>query len=138
MPSKHVLKIALLNTRSTRNKTTKITDYIDDYKLDILCMTETWLESNDQIACAKLTPEGYIALNTSPVVRGHRVGVIFRHGLNVKIQDTGMHTSFECMMLIVTSGSKTTRLVIIYRPRGKSIPTFLDEFAILLDKLRIG
>ena len=134
------LNFALLNARSVRNKTVEITEYIDAHKLDILCITETWLGLNDQIACGEITPEGY-RLEHKPRTsrRGGGVGVIFRQSLKYKRQDADVpsYTSFEHMMALITSRSKTIRLVIVYRPPGQSILTFIDEFAAFLDRLTI-
>ena len=38
-----LLDFCLLNTRSVRNKTDKINNYVTDDKLDITALTETWL-----------------------------------------------------------------------------------------------
>ena len=38
------LKCALVNIQSVDNKTCEIRDYINDNKLDILMLTETWLK----------------------------------------------------------------------------------------------
>ena len=49
------------NARSIRNKDTLIFDYIKSFDLDLLCITETWLndEDSDWIATSALNHCGY-------------------------------------------------------------------------------
>jgi hypothetical protein len=44
--AKHVV-FTLLNTRSIRNKSLLNKDYVVEYDIDILALTETWLSPND-------------------------------------------------------------------------------------------
>ena len=51
--------LALINSRSVRNKAELIRDYIVDRDHDIVCITETWLSTSDTAVINALTPEGY-------------------------------------------------------------------------------
>ena len=44
--SQSLLSFCLMNTRSVRNKTAMLMDYICDLKADLYAMTETWLTEN--------------------------------------------------------------------------------------------
>ena len=46
-----------LNARSVNNKTSDITNFVSDHKLDICIISEAWLSNNlDKIVCGLLTP----------------------------------------------------------------------------------
>ena len=45
--SQSLLSFCLMNTRSVRNKTAMLMDYICDLNADLYAMTETWLTEND-------------------------------------------------------------------------------------------
>ena len=50
------LKCAL-NIQSVGNKTCEIRDYINDNKLDILMLAETWLNNYDSAKIREMTPD---------------------------------------------------------------------------------
>ena len=43
-PIKNRLNLSVWNAQSVGNKTDKLCDYVTDYDIDILCLTETWLK----------------------------------------------------------------------------------------------
>ena len=58
------LKFCLLNSRSVRNKTGDLVDYIShDCKPDIVAITESWLGQHDDAVHVELCPEGYNLLD---------------------------------------------------------------------------
>ena len=63
------LKCALVNIQSVGNKTCEICDYINDNKLDILMLAETWLNNYDSAKIREMTPDTHTFLHVS---RGDR------------------------------------------------------------------
>lgn len=53
------LSLCLLNSRSVKNKSADIFDYVCECKVDLVAVTETWLGCNDDAVRAELCPEGY-------------------------------------------------------------------------------
>ena len=51
------IKCALVNIQSVGNKTCEIRDYIIDNQLDILVLTETWLNNCDSAKIKEMTPD---------------------------------------------------------------------------------
>ena len=47
----------LVNIQSVGNKTYEIRDYINDNKLDVLVLTETWLNNSDSAKIKEMTPD---------------------------------------------------------------------------------
>ena len=132
-----------LNTRSLKNKTTLVHDYVVDRKVDILALTETWLapgNAND-LEINETTPNGYAFLHAPRCTRGGGVAVIHRKSLHLKQNPTHCKfKSFEHMDLAVKSASNSIRVIVIYRPPPSknntlSESTFFSEFSTLLEDL---
>ena len=74
------LHFFLLNTRSIRNKSMAVKDFVVDNDIDILAMTETWLRpgTNDSVEIGTLCPKGYRVIHiTRSYSAGGGVGIIF-------------------------------------------------------------
>ena len=72
-------KLCLLTARSVCNKADFLVDYVADHDLDILCITETWLSSENTVAVSAITPSGYLFEHVARSnTRGGGVGVLFK------------------------------------------------------------
>ena len=60
------VKCMLTNTRSTMNKLVELKDYVDQYKPDIIAITETW--------CASSVDDAEVSLNDYNLYRCDRKG----------------------------------------------------------------
>ena len=129
----HSAKLCLLNARSVCNKADFIIDYVADHDIDVLCITETWLQSDNNAAVSAITPH---SLSTLLGVTSVEVGWVFfsehhslsttrnfgqRHRLNVSICNyaaTQFRLHYGCLL-------STDR----YHPAPNSQPfaTFLTE-----------
>ena len=56
---KRPLSFCLMNVCSGRNKSADIFDFVCEYKIDLLAITETWLNANDDAIRNKLCPTNY-------------------------------------------------------------------------------
>ena len=61
LPAQRSVAFSLLNARSVKNKRLLIKDWVVDNNIDILALTETWLQPNnkDDHIIGDLTPTGY-------------------------------------------------------------------------------
>ena len=115
--SQRLLSFCLMNTRSVRNKTAMLMDYICDLKADLYAITETWLTENDASVRVELIPDGYNLLDQARVGRrGGGTGLLYRNDLRVKKVESGEENSFEFSEWIISSIGHDIRLFIIYRP----------------------
>ena len=72
------MHFCLLNTRSLKNITTLVHDYVVDRKVDILALPEAWLApgyAND-LEINETTPNSYAFLHAPRCIRGGGVAVI--------------------------------------------------------------
>ena len=139
MASTKKVSCCLINIESVGNKTNKIKCLIDELRLDICVIIETWLSNNvsDSSKIKEMTP---ISHNFYHVPRENRWGGgvgIFTKKAFTKVQTINIenYNSFEYMDIKITSENKNVRLIIVYRPPNKSKKTFLEEISDLLDSL---
>ena len=80
----------LLNARSVNNKTLLIKDFVAKHCIDLLAVTEKWLQSeiDNDFIIRDLCPTGYLFhhVSRSGAARGGGVGLLFRSYFNVKPQ----------------------------------------------------
>ena len=138
-----------MNVQSLGNKLDCVIDHITDNRIDIVGITETWLSNDDKNNMSVVNTclnNGYTLLhrprNTGR--RGGGVGVLINNQINVKSRMIGVNpeiTSFESMEIVITAGSITIRLSVIYRmppvksKNGLKQGTFCNEFNYSLEKL---
>ncbi len=100
---KTFLKLGLLNIQSLTPKEVIVNEIITDNSFDVLCLTETWLKTNDYFGLNESTPPSYCYKHEPRQTgRGGGVATIYSDILNVT-QKTGYRfISFEILMLNVT------------------------------------
>ncbi|XP_060563505.1 uncharacterized protein LOC132722906, partial [Ruditapes philippinarum] len=139
------IKICLMNTRSVKNKTLSICDFILSNEFDICAITETWLGSSvDKVCISELVPPGYKMKHVPRVGRrGGGVAIIHKASIQVTTESSSQSkefSQFEFMDCNVVIGRYSMRLAVIYRPppskqNGLNTNTFLDhEWPLFLTK----
>ena len=89
-----------------------------------------------------MTPAGY-TLYEEPrpgEKRGGGVAVLCKASIKVKKAKRFKANTFESMNALITSGTKSVRLVVVYRPpskRDQNATAFLAEFGALLETLTL-
>ena len=133
------LRFCTINTQSLNNKAAEFTDFICDYKPDVVAITETWFHVNESAARVMCTPAGYNLLDHPRAGRrGGGTGIMFRENLSVCQYTAGEFQSFEYSEWKITSGTQRIHLIIIHRPPySEAHPTttsvFLAEFSQYLE-----
>ena len=79
--------LCLLNARSVCNNTLVIKDFVVDHTVDLLGITETWLNlKGDEVTIGELCPSGYHFVHTPrPAGTGGGVGLLYKQGFCTKI-----------------------------------------------------
>ena len=141
-----LLNLSHLNIRSATtitpeiDKPAAIQEFISDYNLDLLALSETWL-STDTLpsVLSSITPPNF-SLHHSPRTTGIGGGlaVLYRSSLKVSKIPIPSFSSFESMCVRV-SPSPTSPfsfiLLIVYRPPSLPKSAFISDFSTLLEDL---
>jgi len=117
-------------------------DMIDDKNLDLLVLTETWIDSKAPPAIKKdIAPEGYVVIHahrSGQKVRGGDNAVVYRDTLKLAVLlPTGEApaSSFEILRLKVTHKKRSVNLMCIYLPPPAASSLFMTELTDLCDEL---
>ena len=113
-------------------------EHILDLDADIIFLTETWLESENNSITAEVKSYGYELLHDRRKDRdkekGGGVGILVKASVKAKQSSVKHYLSFEhSIVKLPLAGKKFMILIAIYRLSWVPVTTFLDEFADLLD-----
>ena len=144
------LKICNLNTRSVKNKTIALSDFIISHDFDIVAFTETWLGSAvDRTCLAELVPNGYLIKHAprNNKKRGGGVAIIYKNSITLNMISSSRDcefSQFEHMDCQFNINGFALRIAVVYRPPptkenglnlnvffDKEWPTFLERHATL-------
>ncbi len=98
-----MIKLGSLNIRFLSTKALFVNDMITHHKLDVLCLTETWLKPDEYIILNESAPQDYCYKHEPrPKGKGGDVATIYSNTLSIS-QKTGFkYNSFEVMVLHIT------------------------------------
>jgi len=122
-----------------RNKLPHITETLNEFSLDILCLTETWLIESDMNIIMAALPKSYSILHV-PRKQGTGGGVALvysRAFSSIRQIDNDLNiTSFEFMEVALSLHSQLIRVVVVYRPGHMGTDRiFIEEFGFLIENL---
>ena len=138
LPTAPNLRIATLNSRSVLNKSAIIDNHILENKIDILCITETWINDSQftNSLLSSLFPPKYVLsqyygrLHTS---RGGGVTIINKKSAHHTFVSTPVFSTFECIGSVITLSNNSYKIFVVYRPPSLSMSTFFTEFESLFE-----
>ncbi len=98
---KQMIKLSLLNIRSLF--VLFVNYMITVHKLDVLCLTETWLKPDKYIILNESAPQDYGYKNEQhPKGKGGGVATIYSNTLSISKKTGFKYNSFEVMVLHIT------------------------------------
>ena len=133
------VKFGLLNVRSIVNSTELFVDTVENYNLDLVALTETWLRPNDDVILGEMCPPGYDVIHIPRRTgRGGGVAFVFKQCFKTLLHQNKDYNSMENMEFTLNCNSETYRIIVIYRPpssskNGATFGVFLEEFNSLLE-----
>ena len=137
MDSNMNLKYGLINIQSVGNKTIKIRNLISELELDVLLLSETWLQGNisDSSRIKEMKPCTH---NFYHIPRKNRGGggvgaVVSKSFSSVTIKNELVFESFEYIDLELKRKNKVLEVILLYRPPNSSKRKFIEEFSTLLE-----
>ena len=129
------LNCGLLNVQSVGNKTLDIYELIIDKKLDVLALTETWLNMYDTAKIKEMTPNTHTFIHIPRSgKRGGGVGIFLQNSFKkIKIDTTRMCESFEKIQISCEINRRKCVFVVVYRPPNSRKSLFIQEFRTYLE-----
>ena len=129
------IKAATLNVCSIRNKADLIIELFTDLNLDIMCITETWLNLNDTPIIATLNTNtlSFVHLPRPSSHFGGGLGVLYNKCIKlISYKDLYLEHSEAFSCTFHPNNSLPLTIITIYRPPHQSIPHFIEELDTLL------
>ena len=125
--------MATLNSRSVVNKSAVINNHILENKIDILCITETWINNGEfsNSLLSSLIPSNYVLsqyYGRPHPFRGGGVAIINHKSVHHTYVSAPVFSTFECVGSVITSSYSSFKLFVVYRPPSSSMSTFFTEF----------
>ena len=97
------INLGLINAHSVRGKIDVICDHVIDHKLDILCLTETWLSaSRDVRVISELTLAGYKFMHVDRRGRGGGVAILYKSFFDLTVISSEINASFQSLQIKLT------------------------------------
>ncbi len=124
--------VGLWNCQSAVNKTDFISAFSLQSTLSILGLTETWIRPEDSAIPAALSHNFSFSHTPRQVGRVGGTGLLISNNWKYSTHSPlGNHNSFESHAITVTDPIKL-QIVVIYRPPGQTLATFIEELDGLL------
>ena len=118
----------LFNSRSLRNKTVGVTEFLSSNDCDLCCITEAWLKLKDKSLIAEIKSLGYnVLFKPRKGKRGGGVCILYKNFLDVKKCRLDMnYKTFELMEATVQSQHDLLRISVFYRTGQMSVASRTD------------
>ena len=134
-PSVPKLRIATLNSRSVLNKSAIINNHILENKIDILCITETWINDGQftNLLLSSLLPPNYILsqyYGRPHTSRGGGVAIINQKSVHHTFVSTPVFSTLECIGSVITSKNNSFKLLVVYRLPSSSMSSMSTFFTV--------
>ena len=123
------MKIAHLNIRSLIPHLDELKETIDSNNIDIMCLSETWLNSNIESANIHIPGYQLYRKDRNDGMRGGGVAIFVSTKLKLKISlvELGVDCNMECIFIKILINTKTILLGTVYRPPRQNLKLFVNQ-----------
>ena len=132
------LSVGWLNARSLSKKTTAVCETIDDRRLDVLAVTESWHRGSDDLSLRLAAPSDYAAVDAvREADPGHGgIVVFYRKHFSCKPISLPATSTYESLCVQLSDGGESVTLLAIYRPGlTRTSTSFFNEFTSVHESL---
>ena len=135
-----MLKCLSWNVQSLQNKCAEVMEHVQDYEADVVFLSETWMQSNNNEITAMVKSYGYTLLHNRRCnrdkVHGGGVGIMLKTSMSHKHISSKSFSSFEHTIVKVRlKGNTNFTMISIYRLLSIPINVFFGDFTKLLEML---
>jgi len=140
MTNSAALKIMVFNSRSLRNKTYGVCEFLRENQCDVCFITEAWLKAKDESVAAEIVDMGF-ELKFQPrkgSKRGGGICVIYKPDLTIDKCSTQTYKTFEVLQTTIKSTDNLIRVSTFYRTGHLSVNSrerFTSDFDSYLESL---
>ena len=131
----HLVQLGCVNVCSLVKKPEAVHHLISESNFDILAVTETWLgtQTGDTDMLPAI-PDGFGAhhIPRPDGRRGGGVALIYRSSFVATKRRIKLFKSFEHLDVVLTHGSSSLRIIVVYRPPPAPAALFFSEFEELI------
>jgi hypothetical protein len=134
------LVCALMNCRSLCNKSAIVCSFLHEHKIDLLFVTESWLNGNsitDNQVLFSSCPADFSFISIPRTNRkGGGIVLFYKNCLSIKLlNDFHSSCAYESACFELKLGSLSTLLIALYRPPNASHSQFENDFSQLISSL---
>ena len=130
------LSVATVNVQSFGSKFDAFIDFLCEFKLDIIAVTESWIKCLSEHQKSELN---MCSMDADILPRKGRIGggvaLVYNSDLAVKRIKKVCSSSMELGLWSVSTGNTTLHVVALYRPPSSLVKDFLDEFSDVVSDL---
>lgn len=129
------VKYGLQNARSINRNSANILSNINFFNLDIMCITETWTTSDNDLAIRQITPPTFKHFfQHRKNKRGGGIGILFKDFFDFNCISLTLYDTFEHLTLNLYNNSISLHVTIVYRPPSSSTNQFITDMCDFLGR----
>lgn len=129
------------NAQSLNNKIIDFIQTLEDNSIDLGLVSESWLQSQNNTVTAVIKEAGYNIYHSNRTVqRGGGVAILSKSIFKPKFEKSFNYLSFECVIqsLKVANHAGNLTIIVIYRHKGDTFSTFLEEFYEFVEYVKLN
>ena len=131
----------LWNAQSINNKIAKLIQILEDNCINICCICESWLQSQNNPITSSIKEAGYKIHHCNRTgKKGGGVAIIAKSEYKQKCSRSFSYNSFECVLQTLRTDNSSVNLTMIVVYRLGTVPSyiFMDEFYEFVEYIKLN